>query len=248
MITLISMSIFVFIASIDQFSGLEVLYQPLISATILGSILGNIEIGFRIGILLQLITIGHFPVGGHQPPNRLLYTIGAVFLGILVFTSTPELGIIVAYPMGWLGQKITTMIFKWNDRYYKQAINLIEKRQLNRIYRLAFEAIVILGSVYVFVTLSLYGLIVVLKPQLILLTPFISTLHGAVYMLVFFGVAQLYNQVKSKNGWILVLVSILVTVLLTPILNQTYILFIILTVGGYLTRHRHTNDIAEEGI
>ena len=61
-----------FIVTIDQFSFLESLYQPIVVGPVVGAILGNMEMGLVVGGTYQLITIGSMPVGGAQPPNAVI--------------------------------------------------------------------------------------------------------------------------------------------------------------------------------
>ena len=71
-IQIILLAVVTFIFAIDQFSLTETLYRPIISCTIIGAILGNMEIGLLVGGTYEIMVIGNMPVGGAQPPNVII--------------------------------------------------------------------------------------------------------------------------------------------------------------------------------
>lgn len=100
-----------FIGGIDQFSFLESLYQPIVLGPIVGAILGNFDMGLKIGASYQLLSIGSMPIGGAQPPNAVLGGIMATVFAITMNVSDFEAALGLAVPFGLLGQQIVNIWF-----------------------------------------------------------------------------------------------------------------------------------------
>lgn len=100
-----------FIGGIDQFSFLESLYQPIVLGPIVGAILGNLDMGLKIGASYQLMSIGSMPIGGAQPPNAVLGGIMATVFAITLNRPDFESALGLAIPFGLLGQQAVNIWF-----------------------------------------------------------------------------------------------------------------------------------------
>lgn len=81
------------------------LFRPLVVSTLVGLILGNVELGLKVGALIELAFAGLTPAGGTQPPNPVL----AGFMGtVLAYTTgcTPEEALGYCLPFSFLMQYI----------------------------------------------------------------------------------------------------------------------------------------------
>jgi PTS system N-acetylgalactosamine-specific IIC component len=242
---------YVFFAAIDQFSGFEVLDQPLIVGVLIGYILGNISLGFKIGLVMQVITLGHFPVGGSQPPNRLLHTLVAVLVGFFVFPQAPLAGVILALPFGFLGQKLNMMIFKRNNRYLIQASELMNQGRLKSIGYLQIKAAFIMGlSFMIIAQLSLILIMVFHEFIFSLFNPVSMILTQSTYALMGFGLAQLFLQLKQQNAWKELLIGFLLSFGLSLLMDITLALLITLVLGGFFVHSKSKLPIetVEEGL
>lgn len=107
---------------LDEFE----IYQPLISCTLAGLILGNIEVGIILGGTLQLMTIGWMNIGAAQSPDAAMASMISTILVIAGHFSIGE-GIALAIPLAVAGQILTivtrtiTVFFQhWSDRAAEQ--------------------------------------------------------------------------------------------------------------------------------
>jgi PTS system N-acetylgalactosamine-specific IIC component len=242
---------YVFFAAIDQFSGFEVLDQPLIVGVLLGSVLGNISLGFNIGLVMQMITLGHFPVGGSQPPNRLLHTVVAILIGFIIFPQAPLAGVILALPFGFLGQKLNMLIFKHNNRYLIQASELIDHGKLKAIGYLPIKAAIIMGLSFATVTLLGLILIMILHELIFnVFNPVSMILTHSTYALMGFGLAQLFLQLKQQNAWKELLIGIVLSFGLSLFMDTTLALLITIVLGGLFVNSKSKLPIetVEEGL
>ncbi len=103
---------------LDEFQ----LYQPLISCTLAGAVLGNIGVGIILGGTLQLMAIGWMNIGAAQSPDSALASMISTILVIAGHFSVGE-GIALAIPLAVAGQILTivartiTVFFQhWSDR------------------------------------------------------------------------------------------------------------------------------------
>ncbi|MGL5614713.1 MAG: PTS N-acetylgalactosamine transporter subunit IIC [Sarcina sp.] len=72
------------IAGIDLFNGLTHIHRPIVTGTVVGLILGDVQTGLIVGGTLELVWAGMVPLAGAQPPN--------VVIGGIIGTSIAILG------------------------------------------------------------------------------------------------------------------------------------------------------------
>ena len=95
------------IAGLDQVSVLQgLLSRPLVSGTVAGLIVGDLESGLRIGAVLELFALDVLPVGASRYPDYAGASVAAVALAAgapwqLLLGPAALLGLIVASLGGW---------------------------------------------------------------------------------------------------------------------------------------------------
>lgn len=104
------LSIFAIIAGLD--SWLEVLYifRPIISCTITGIILGDVQMGIIAGGLTELAFAGLTPAGGTQPPNPAVCGIMTVVIAHTTSVA-PATAMSLSLPFAMLMQYILLMFY-----------------------------------------------------------------------------------------------------------------------------------------
>ena len=106
-IQIILLAVVTFFFAIAQFSLTETLYRPFISSTIIGAILGNMEIGLLVGGTYEIMVIGNMPVGGAQPPNVIIAGVAGCILAIKAnMEVNADLGTAVIFSI--FGQYVVT--------------------------------------------------------------------------------------------------------------------------------------------
>ncbi len=156
-IQVLLVAVWTFIVAIDQFDLLESLYQPIVTGTVVGAILGDLQTGLVVGGTYQLMTIGNMPVGGAQPPNAI---IGGVMATVFAVSSgldtTAAVGL--AVPFALIGQYMVTILFTIMSPVMSAADKCAENADTKGIVRLNYLAMAALGLFFaVVVVAGLYG-------------------------------------------------------------------------------------------
>lgn len=82
--------------------GFFVLMKPLVSGTVVGLILGDVQTGMMIGATINLINLGYISVGGAVPTDLTFAGVIGTALAILSGVS-PEVALTLAIPLGMIG-------------------------------------------------------------------------------------------------------------------------------------------------
>lgn len=156
-IQVLLVAVWTFIVAIDQFDLLESLYQPIVTGTVVGAILGDLQTGLVVGGTYQLMTIGNMPIGGAQPPNAI---IGGIMATIFAVSSGLDTAAAVglAVPFALIGQYITTLLFAAMSPVMSTADKCAENADTKGIVRINYMAMGILGLLFaVVVVAGMYG-------------------------------------------------------------------------------------------
>jgi PTS system N-acetylgalactosamine-specific IIC component len=196
--------VWAFIVAIDQYNLLECLYQPIVSGTIVGAILGDMRTGLIVGGTFQLISIGNMPVGGAQPPNPVLGSIMAVTFAIGSKLDT-ETAVALAIPFSLVGQYMVTLVFTVMSPLMSVADKMAEKGNHKGIVGLNWLAMAALGLLFGIVcTIGVVGgaaLGEVLKGVFDKLPWLMAGLNVAGGMMRFVGFATLLRIMLSNEHW-----------------------------------------------
>jgi PTS system mannose-specific IIC component len=108
--------------------GLFMVSRPLVAGPLLGLLLGEPELGLRVGAMLELLWVGRMPLGAAVPADILLATALAVFSGSTVAEAFPEaaarapiIGILISLPLGFLGGAMDRGLRRIADRLTRDA-------------------------------------------------------------------------------------------------------------------------------
>ncbi|MEA4873764.1 MAG: PTS sugar transporter subunit IIC [Anaerorhabdus sp.] len=137
-----------FIGGIDQFSFLESLYRPIVMGPVVGAILGNFDLGLKIGASYELLMIGSMPIGGAQPPNAVLGGIMAVVFAIALNQPDFESALALAIPFGLLGQQAVNVWFTISAPAMSKADSMAAKGDIKGIERLNLGLMLGIGALF----------------------------------------------------------------------------------------------------
>lgn len=146
-----------FIAAIDQFSFLESLYQPIVTGTVIGLVLGDVQTGLIVGGTYQLMTIGNMPVGGAQPPNAVIGGIMAAVLAISL-NMDAKVAVATAIPFALLGQYGVTLLFSLMSPVMTVADRYASEANPRGIDKINYLSMILMGTIFgLIVTLFFIG-------------------------------------------------------------------------------------------
>ncbi len=114
------------IVALDTTAVLQIMVsRPMVACSIIGLILGNFQLGFTIGILLELLYISELPVGGANFAESNVGSAAAAAIAILTVRQFPDrVNIIIAGSLllaaiiSWCGGKLVRLMRRINSRVY----------------------------------------------------------------------------------------------------------------------------------
>ncbi len=182
--------------------------RPIVSASVIGLILGDPYVGMITGALIELIWIDRLPVGTVVPPND---TISAVLISAAVIIAGRSLGavskevialgIILLLPMALAGQILDIWIIRGNDKISRSALKPAAEGDIDGVSRLHIRALLrtyLINTVFIFTTLGIG--IFALKAIYPLIPP--AVLRSLVYVYLFLpilGVAVALNTIHLRG-------------------------------------------------
>jgi len=114
--------------------------QPIIASTIIGWIMGDPLLGLEFGLLLQLLWIGHLPVGAHIVPAGNFASIVSTVVAISLIEANPELKsfiilvtIFYVLVLSYAGAKVVKLNRNYNIVFFDKALKSIESGNLRHI-------------------------------------------------------------------------------------------------------------------
>jgi len=118
------------------------LSRPLIAATLTGALLGDVESGLWVGLVLELFHLGSASLGAAIPENDTLAATGAA-AGAAALThatgsSTPAMwtvSLLLFAPLGLLGQRIDRALDRYATRLARTAQKSADVGDLHRAVR-----------------------------------------------------------------------------------------------------------------
>lgn len=102
--------------------------RPIVTSFITGAILGNPELGLKIGVVLELLWLGIQPLGTALPPDDTVVAV-AVPAGVIISGYDPgtsvqalwALGILIALPLSEVGRLLDVGVRRFNGRFLDAA-------------------------------------------------------------------------------------------------------------------------------
>lgn len=154
-IQIVLLAIVTFIFAIDQYSLTETLYRPIIACTIIGAILGEMEIGLIVGGTYEIMVIGNMPVGGAQPPNVVIAGVAGCILAIQANMDVEAaLGTAVIFSV--FGQYVVTLVFTLMAGLMAKADKAAQDANPAGIAQVNFISMFILGGLFAVISILCY--------------------------------------------------------------------------------------------
>ena len=107
--------------------------RPMVACSIVGLILGNFQLGFTIGIILELLYISELPIGGANFAEGNVGATAAAAIGILTVRQIPEreyiiivCALLLSAAISWLGGILVRFMRHINGK----VVDVILKRKL----------------------------------------------------------------------------------------------------------------------
>jgi PTS system mannose-specific IIC component len=124
--------------------------QPLISCSVIGYYLGDLQFGLQVGLLTQLLWIGSVPVGAAVIPAGNPASAAAAIVAIQLKTASPELGnfhlmiaLIYALFLSYIGAKMIKQNHNWNVWLFNKALNSVKEGKNNPILMINFGSLIL---------------------------------------------------------------------------------------------------------
>lgn len=145
------------ICGLDRVAALQIMIsRPIVAAPLAGWLLGDIEIGLQIGLMIELLWLARLPVGAAIPPDDTQVSIAGTVLAIGMGQVLGQSGIefillclLVAIPLGKFGQFFDRFARTRNRRTMERAeaaldagnMSAAELYHLSGISRFALAAV-----------------------------------------------------------------------------------------------------------
>ncbi len=126
------------LAGLDRTAALQLMIsRPIVAAPLTGWLLGDPFTGLHVGALVELLWLGRLPVGAAIPPDDTQVAVSAVALAVILgplegaaalpFTL---LAVMVALPLGKIGQVFDRMVRHYNGRLLHKAQRALDEGRL----------------------------------------------------------------------------------------------------------------------
>jgi len=115
------------------------LHRPLVVATLMGAIFGNLTAGAQVGAVLELLYLARLPVGASIPPDD---TGAAVFAGTAAAVASSSIGldggsftalILLSVPFAELGRVIDRYVRKVNGRIAHLTAEAVDRGDIRAV-------------------------------------------------------------------------------------------------------------------
>lgn len=139
------------------------LHRPLVVATLMGAIFGNLAAGAKVGVVLELIYLVHLPVGASLPPDDTGAAIFAGSAAAAVSTSSVLDGgnftalILLSVVFAELGKGADRMVRKINGRIARITKESVDRGDLKAVEHGLLAGLTLFGLVGVALALLFSG-------------------------------------------------------------------------------------------
>jgi mannose/fructose/N-acetylgalactosamine-specific phosphotransferase system component IIC len=201
------------VVALDTTAAFQVLIShPLVSCSMVGFILGQVKIGFLIGVVLELVWLNELPIGAAPFSEGNIGATVAASVAILVIQQTHRMEVVIPLAcfagigVSSLGGYGVILVRRLNDVIYVRLIEapVITPRLIVRLHTLGMVIMFLGGFVLTAVATALaYFIIMQIVPHI----PVSWDLHLWPVLGAFLGVGcavLLYMFVTKKNWWLLI--------------------------------------------
>lgn len=122
------------IAYLDRTAAFQLmLHRPLVVATAMGAVFGNVSAGAQVGAVLELLYLARLPVGASIPPDD---TGAALFAGAAGATASSSVGLdagtftallLLSVPCAELGKVVDRLVRRVNGRIASLTVVAVER-------------------------------------------------------------------------------------------------------------------------
>lgn len=116
--------------------------RPVVAGSVAGALVGDVEVGLRVGVLFELFALDVFPAGAVRYPDYGPATVSAVALGAgtpweLGLGLSAALGLVIALLGGWSLQ----VVRRWNARSIQRRAAALAAGESSAIRKLQYGGI-----------------------------------------------------------------------------------------------------------
>jgi len=213
------------VIAMDTTAAMQImLSRPLVSCTVTGLILGNLPLGFAMGVLLELIYINEFPIGAAKFAEGNIGSSAAAAIAILVLRSFPERIIIIiafalisALTLSSLGGYLVERMRRVNSLLYNALLDKAHlfTRDINRTHAAGIGLAFFMGFIFTLFTVytGAFLLITILKNVPSKFDDILYPIQGGLLAVGTVFLLHLFLT-SSKKKWMLLLGVVAGTLLL----------------------------------
>ena len=200
-------------AGLDRTAACQIMIsRPLVVAPFAGWILGVPFDGLLVGSVVELLWLGRLPVGAAIPPDDTQVAVGAVALSVLMGTAPGAQGngfvllcVLVALPIGKIGQVFDRLARQWNERLVTRAelalvqgrLDRAEALHLRGLWHFAAASLATFGTILGGGCLALWLLSPLVGPSLV------SAAEPLRVLLPLVGIAVILGTINVNRAWTL---------------------------------------------
>lgn len=155
------------IVALDTTAAMQVMVsRPMVGCSIIGLILGNFQVGFTIGILLELLYISELPIGGARFAEGNVGATASAVIGILIVRQFPDrvsfiivCALLLAIVISWFGGGLVLLMRRLNTKIYgvilrkkrlsPMHVNLSQLAGIIMAFLLGFSCVLVSALVFV---------------------------------------------------------------------------------------------------
>ncbi len=211
-VELVAVSIWGGMVALDTTAALQLMIsQPLVAASVIGLLMGNVMIGFTIGLLLQLVWLNELPIGAAYFSEGNIGAAVAAAVAILCFEATARLEPVLLLALIWgiltsyIGGKMVILLRNFNGKRYHTLLTMepIRMSHIRKMHLSSIAQLFICGVLITMITTLLGGRLFL--PAVIDVLPVFVDAWLAPVQHTFLGIGcavLLYIFVNKKN-WLL---------------------------------------------
>lgn len=131
------------VAGLDRTAAFQFMVsRPIVCGPLTGWAIGEPMIGLMVGALIELLWLGRLPVGAAIPPDDTQVAVGATLLSASMqnafavsSTAVVLLSLLIAMPLGKIGQFFDRRVRYFNSRFVRQAERDLDEGHVARVPR-----------------------------------------------------------------------------------------------------------------
>ncbi len=199
----------VWVLFIDKYVTQLFSYRPIVVGPLVGLLLGNVQAGLQVGVIVELMFLGQVYVGTALPPEETFST--AIAAAFACITGNVAVAVATALPLAILGQQVlqfrNMVLTVWTgNKVEKAALNLDMKgvwfygQIMPNLFNLVLLAVPAFMAVY-FGADAVQAIINAIPPMIISGLTVGGKIIGAV------GLALLLKSINVKGVWYFFLIG-----------------------------------------